>query len=104
MPSRLIGDLIVDVDDPVACHPLMTTIGFFEDNFLCNFTYSYVVKASPFVVVSVLNESVVVSAVGVSIMNADRMQVVRMLVHASIGLLDFIVYRNKLDLHVVYLR
>lgn len=51
----------------------------------------------------VLDEGIIVAAVGVSIVNANRVQLVRMLVHAGVGFFNLEVDIFELFFHVLSL-
>lgn len=96
---ELLDKVLIDVDDPVCGHPAMSAIRLSEDVFLSCLSHSYVVELPPLLVEVIPNESIVVAGVGVSIMDANCMQMVGIVVHASIGLLDLLVQPLQLALH-----
>jgi hypothetical protein len=81
----------------------MAAVGLFENFLFRNFSHSDVIEASPFVVETVLNKRIIVPTVRISIMNTDCVQVIRVALKASIGLLNLMIFLSNLFLHVINL-
>jgi hypothetical protein len=58
---NLFGQLVIDIDHPVGCHPGVPAIGLLEDVLFRDFCNSIVIEFSPFVVKSVFNKSIVMT-------------------------------------------
>jgi hypothetical protein len=86
------GNLLVDIDDPVGSHPRMATIRMLEDFLFRHFSHSIVIELPPFVIVTVFDEGEVVPTHSISIMNANGLKVIWVLIHSCIGLLNFSIY------------
>jgi len=89
---NFISHLLVDIDDPVGSHPRMATVRMLEDFLFRHFCHSIVIELPPFVIETIFDEGEVVATHSISIMNANGLKVVWVLVHPCIGLFDFLIY------------
>jgi hypothetical protein len=99
----LIDKLLVDVDCPVGGHPRVPAVWLLEDVFLSGFGHSDIVIFSPLVLIPILYERVVMTRLSVSIMNAHCMQMIWVLIHASVSFLNLLLKSVELSLHVLCL-
>ena len=80
-----------------------SSIGVSEYFFLTHLCDPDIIILSPLLLVSVVNESEVMTTVSFSIMDNDRMQVVRSFVHMLVSLFNLSIELSDLFLHVVKL-
>lgn len=100
---NLLGQFVIDIDDPVGSHPGVPSIGLLENILLCHFSHSVVIEFSPFVIESIFNKSIVVTTWSISIMDTDSLQVIWVLVKTSIGFLSLLLDLLQLLLHFICL-
>ena len=69
----------------------MASIRFSVHIFFSSISDSHIIKLTPLLLISVIDECIVVATLGASIVHADCMQVVLILIHVQITLLNLLV-------------
>jgi len=97
--SHLSSDFFRNINDPVSCHPRVSSIRFFENILFRDFGDSVVVESKPAVVEAISNKCIVVARLSITVMHTDPLELVGMPVHPSIGFFDVGMELIKLGLH-----
>lgn len=81
----------------------MASVWLSEHILLRDFCHSDIVELPPFFVKYISDEHIVVARQSATVVDADSVQVVRVLVHARIGFFYFLVDLCELRLHSIHL-
>lgn len=95
--------LLVYIYQPISCHLAIATICFSKYFFLSYLSHSDIIKLSPYFIESVIDESIIMTTMGISIMNAYGMKMIGSSIHALVCLLDQVIELLHLRFHFMYL-
>ncbi len=89
---NLLRKFFLNIEDPVSSHPRVPSVRFFEHILLRNLGNSVIVESPPFIVEPILNESVIMTWLRISVVHTNGLQMIRIFVKVSIGYFDLFRY------------
>ena len=73
---QFICNWLFNIDNPLGSHPSMSSLWFFQNIFLWNFSYSYIIVFPPFILISIVDKRIIVTWGSITIMYNKRMKVI----------------------------